>query len=105
KRLHRVWRYSYDHTSRARLRIFAADGPSGCSLIPSLGLRIGTMELRFIGSGDAFGSGGRFNTCFLVSGAGCRFLIDCGASSLVALKQAAIDPATVDAVVISHLHG
>jgi ribonuclease BN (tRNA processing enzyme) len=63
------------------------------------------MELRFIGSGDAFGSGGRFNTCFLVSGAGGRFLIDCGASSLVALKQAAIDPAGINAVVISHLHG
>jgi ribonuclease BN (tRNA processing enzyme) len=63
------------------------------------------MEFRFIGSGDAFGSGGRFNTCFLVTGTGCRFLIDCGASSLVALKQAAIDPAGIDAVVISHLHG
>jgi ribonuclease BN (tRNA processing enzyme) len=63
------------------------------------------MELRFIGSGDAFGSGGRFNTCFLVTAANCRFLIDCGASSLVALKQAAVDPASIDAVVISHLHG
>ena len=63
------------------------------------------MELRFIGSGDAFGSGGRFNTCFLVSAAHGRFLIDCGASSLVALKQAAIDPASIDAVVVSHLHG
>jgi ribonuclease BN (tRNA processing enzyme) len=63
------------------------------------------MELRFIGSGDAFGSGGRFNTCFLVTGAGGRFLIDCGASSLVALKHAAIDPASIDAVVVSHLHG
>jgi ribonuclease BN (tRNA processing enzyme) len=63
------------------------------------------MELRFIGSGDAFGSGGRFNTCFLATGTHCRFLIDCGASSLVALKQAAIDPGTIDAVVVSHLHG
>jgi ribonuclease BN (tRNA processing enzyme) len=63
------------------------------------------MELRFIGCGDAFGSGGRFNTCFLVTGAGGRFLIDCGASSLVALKQAAIDLDSIDAVVISHLHG
>jgi len=68
------------------------------------GLRY-NMELRFIGSGDAFGSGGRFNTCFLVTGAHGRFLIDCGATSLVALKQAAVDPATIDAVVISHLHG
>jgi ribonuclease BN (tRNA processing enzyme) len=63
------------------------------------------MELRFIGCGDAFGSGGRFNTCFLATGARCRFLIDCGASSLVALKQAAIDPNTIDAIVVSHLHG
>jgi hypothetical protein len=27
------------------------------------------MDVTFIGSGDAFGSGGRFNTCFLVAGA------------------------------------
>ena len=63
------------------------------------------MELRFIGSGDAFGSGGRFNTCFLVTGASCRFLIDCGATSLVALKQNGIDPNSIDGVVVSHLHG
>ena len=63
------------------------------------------MEIRFIGSGDAFGSGGRFNTCFLVTGARCRFLIDCGASSLVALKQHGIDPNSIDGVVVSHLHG
>jgi ribonuclease BN (tRNA processing enzyme) len=63
------------------------------------------MELRFIGSGNAFGSGGRFNTCLLVTAAESRFLIDCGASSLVALRQAAVDPASIDAVVVSHLHG
>src|SRR3974390_307635 len=63
------------------------------------------MEFRFIGSGDAFGSGGRFNTCFLVSGPGCLLVIVCGAPSLVALKRAAVDPASIDAVVVSHLHG
>ena len=63
------------------------------------------MELRFIGSGDAFGSCGRFNTCFLVTGSRCRFLIDCGASSLVALKQAGIEMNSIDGVVLSHLHG
>src|SRR5215471_21356731 len=63
------------------------------------------MELQFIGTGDAFGSGGRFNTCFLVTGAQCRFLIDCGASSLVALKQQGIDINSIDGIVISHLHG
>lgn len=63
------------------------------------------MEIRFIGSGNAFASGGRFNACFLAIGRECRFLIDCGASSLVALKQAAVDLGAIDAVVVSHLHG
>jgi ribonuclease BN (tRNA processing enzyme) len=63
------------------------------------------MEIQFIGSGDAFGSGGRFNTCFLITGSQCRFLVDCGATSLVALKQHGIDPNSIDGVVVSHLHG
>src|SRR3546814_8371535 len=50
------------------------------------------MRLRFLGCGDAFGSGGRFNTCFLASGAGTSFLIDCGASSLVAMRRFGVDP-------------
>ena len=39
------------------------------------------MRLQFLGSGDAFGSGGRFNTCFhLMRAAQGNVLIDCGAS-------------------------
>jgi ribonuclease BN (tRNA processing enzyme) len=63
------------------------------------------MRVTFIGSGDAFGSGGRFQACLLVEAAGARVLLDCGASSLVALKRAGVDPNTIDAVVVSHLHG
>jgi len=63
------------------------------------------MDLTFIGSGNAFGSGGRFNTCFLVRGERCRLLIDCGASSLVALQRAGIAHNDIDGVVVSHLHG
>ena len=63
------------------------------------------MEVAFIGCGDAWGSGGRFNTCFLLTGARCRILVDCGASSLVALKRAGISPNLIDGVVLSHLHG
>lgn len=63
------------------------------------------MRLTFIGSGDAFGSGGRFNTCFLVEAEALTFLIDCGASSLVALKQRKVSLDAIDAVLISHLHG
>jgi ribonuclease BN (tRNA processing enzyme) len=63
------------------------------------------IELQFIGSGDAFGSGGRFQTCLHLSGAGDPLLIDCGASSLVALKRAGVDPAAIGWVLLSHLHG
>ena len=61
--------------------------------------------VQFIGSGDAFGSGGRLQTCILVEDNGWRCLIDCGASSLIGLKAASIDPASIDAIVITHLHG
>ena len=63
------------------------------------------MQLTFIGSGNAFGSGGRFNTCFLLTGRDCRLLVDCGATSLVALKHHGVAPNDIDGVVISHLHG
>ncbi len=63
------------------------------------------VELTFIGSGDAFGSGGRFQTCLLLSGAGEPLLIDCGASSLIALKRARVDPSEIGSVLLSHLHG
>jgi ribonuclease BN (tRNA processing enzyme) len=62
-------------------------------------------RVRFIGSGDSFGSGGRFQTCILVDGDGFRFLIDCGATSLVGLKRAGIDPGSIDAVLLTHFHG
>jgi ribonuclease BN (tRNA processing enzyme) len=63
------------------------------------------MQLRFVGCGDAFGSGGRFNTCFHVKGEQANFLIDCGASSLPALKHFAIPRDDIDLVLITHFHG
>lgn len=63
------------------------------------------MQLRFVGSGDAFGSGGRSNTCFHVTGSKTNFLIDCGASSLPALKKLGIARDEIDLVLITHFHG
>ncbi len=63
------------------------------------------MQLQFVGSGDAFGSGGRFNTCFHVAGREFNFLIDCGASSLVAMKRFAVDCNAIDLIVLTHYHG
>jgi ribonuclease BN (tRNA processing enzyme) len=61
--------------------------------------------IRVLGSGDAFASGGRFNTCILIEVAGRRALVDCGASSLIALRRAGIAPDSLDAILLSHLHG
>jgi ribonuclease BN (tRNA processing enzyme) len=63
------------------------------------------MDVRFLGCGDAFGSGGRFNTCFMVTGGGTRFLIDCGATSMVAIGRFGVDPNGIDSILLTHLHG
>lgn len=63
------------------------------------------MRVTIVGSGDAFGSGGRFNTCFHIQSALGTLLLDCGASSLIALKALGIDHTSVDGIILSHLHG
>lgn len=62
------------------------------------------MRIQFIGSGDAFGSGGRFNTCFHVVSERENFLIDCGATSLVALKRLGVDRNAIGTILITHFH-
>ena len=63
-----------------------------------------TANLTFVGTGDAFGSGGRFNTCFLVEVGTTRFFMDFGSTSLVALKRLGIAYEEVDLFLITHLH-
>jgi ribonuclease BN (tRNA processing enzyme) len=60
--------------------------------------------LQVVGCGDAFGAGGRLQTCFLID-APTRVLIDCGATALIGMKRYGIDPASIDMVVLTHLHG
>jgi ribonuclease BN (tRNA processing enzyme) len=63
------------------------------------------MRLNIVGCGDAFGSGGRFNTCFWLETAKAVLMVDCGASTPVALKARGLDHDNVDAIILSHLHG
>ena len=62
------------------------------------------MKIQFIGSGDAFGSGGRFNTCFYVHTEHSDFLIDCGASSMISLKANRIALNDIQLLLITHVH-
>jgi ribonuclease BN (tRNA processing enzyme) len=66
---------------------------------------MGQVELVFLGSGDAFGSGGRFQTCILVRGGGTQVLLDCGASSLIAMKRGGVQLGDIGMVLLTHLHG
>lgn len=64
-----------------------------------------SVTLTVLGSGDAFGTGGRLQTCLALRGGPATILMDCGASSLVAMKRFGVTPGDVAAVVVSHLHG
>lgn len=60
--------------------------------------------LTVLGCGDAFGSGGRLQTCFHVGMRGFCFLVDCGATAGIGMKRFGFDPLRVDAVLLSHFH-
>ncbi len=62
------------------------------------------MHLQFVGCGDAFGSGGRFNTCFHLVGRNINALIDCGATSLVSMNKLAINPNDINVIFLTHFH-
>jgi ribonuclease BN (tRNA processing enzyme) len=69
-----------------------------------------TVTVTFAGCGDAFGSGGRFQACIHLrpeapEAPQAPVLLDCGATSLTALRQAGLDPGEIGAVFVSHLHG
>lgn len=63
------------------------------------------MKITFVGTGDAFGSGGRMNTCFHVETVAFNFLIDCGAGTLSGLKKFKLVPDLIDVIFLSHFHG
>lgn len=67
------------------------------------------VRVTIVGSGDAFGSGGRFQTCIALGpdqpGHPPHTLVDCGATSLTALRRQDLDPNDITTVVITHLHG
>ncbi len=63
-----------------------------------------TVTVRFLGTGNAFADGGRSHACIHLEAAGASLLLDCGGSSLPAIKKA-LDPKSIQAIAISHLHG
>lgn len=63
------------------------------------------MRLTILGSGDAFSSGGRLPSCYLIEHGDACVLLDCGPAILLALKARKLTSNVFSHVFISHLHG
>ena len=63
------------------------------------------MRITALGSADAFCSGGRGHTCWLIDDALGACAVDFGATALQALRRLGRDPAALQAVHFTHLHG
>ena len=63
------------------------------------------IKVKFLGSGDAFGSGGRLQTCIYIESDDTGLLLDCGASALISMKQFGVRLLDIDSIFITHLHG
>ncbi len=61
--------------------------------------------VTFLGSGDAFNAGGRGHSCYLVEDALGACAVDFGPTALMALRRLGKNPAALDSVLVTHLHG
>jgi len=70
-----------------------------------IGMVVPEIQLCCIGTGDAFGSGGRLSSCYYLKTPLAQILLDCGCSSLIGMQRCGVVAAEIDTVIISHLHG
>ncbi len=65
------------------------------------------VEVRFLGTGDAFGSGGKRNAAVFLRVRGQRLgiLLDAGPGCAGGLRAEGLSPSDVAAVLLSHFHG
>ena len=66
---------------------------------------MGTHCVVFLGTGDAFSAGGRYQASYLLQTPGESVLLDCGPAALTSLKRHDLSAAPIDTVLLSHFHG
>lgn len=62
------------------------------------------MRLTFLGTGNAFCEGGRANQSLLLEGGGERWLVDCGATTVLQMQRFGIPLAGLHGILLTHLH-
>src|SRR5262245_19654850 len=69
---------------RGRAARYSRDGRvqpcAGRCGMPCESLMPNAVQVTVLGSGDAFGSGGRLQSAYLVEGPGATFVVDCGST-------------------------
>jgi ribonuclease BN (tRNA processing enzyme) len=68
-------------------------------------IRNNEINITFLGTGDAFGHGGRLQPCIMVETPLRCFLMDCGTTATLAMHRFGIAPNHIELILISHLHG
>ncbi len=63
------------------------------------------MEIHFLGTGDAFGNDGKFQTSIRLGWAGNSILLDCGSTTNVALHRNKVNLNSIKAIILTHFHG
>lgn len=64
-----------------------------------------SVSVTVLGSGDAFASGGRAQSAYIVDTEPARILLEAGPDVLRLLKAGGFPPDSIDLMIISHLHG
>ncbi len=64
-----------------------------------------SVDITFLGTGDAFSAGGRHQAAHLVRTEGSCLLLDCAPTALSAIKQSGVSPNSIDRIFLSHFHG
>lgn len=62
------------------------------------------MRIVILGSGSAYSSPSRFNSCYYVEAGEEKFVIDCGSDALRAMQKQGIDLFAVREIFITHMH-
>ena len=62
------------------------------------------MKITVLGSGSAFSSPTRFNSCYVLEAAGEKFMIDCGSDAMKALQKGGVGLSSVRNIFITHMH-
>lgn len=64
----------------------------------------GEMKIVVLGSGSAYSSPHRFNSCYYAEAGKEKFLIDCGSDALRAIQKAGVDLFGIREIFITHMH-